>query len=338
MKIKRLYINNYKSLVNFELIEPNPFSVFVGPNAAGKSNVFEALEFFNHGSLLSTYPGLFGGKKSIAHRNHTEENISISLELDDLAPIKLTLKPLKDERKEFEILEGGQFNSTVISGKKTRDTQKELALKNQFLSGFSRIFINRPDLVKVKSNGDLQLRIDGGNLENVLLRLLKDEVKRESMIEWLQAMVPELEKVEVVKSEVSSDLYLRVYETHLKEPLGKDLISDGTFNLIALLTPMFQSDEPQFLCIEEPENGLNPYVLRELVEYFREGCEEKGHYIWLNTHSPFIVRELQPKEIILVEKKQGVTKAKRVRHDLKLKTMPMDEAWLTNVLGGGLPW
>ncbi|MBK9015267.1 MAG: AAA family ATPase [Saprospiraceae bacterium] len=47
MKIKRLYINNYKSLVNFELVEPNPFSVFVGPNAAGKSNVFEALEFLS---------------------------------------------------------------------------------------------------------------------------------------------------------------------------------------------------------------------------------------------------------------------------------------------------
>gem|GEM_PF-6184355 len=31
MKIKRLYINNYKSLVNFELVEPNSFSVFVGP-------------------------------------------------------------------------------------------------------------------------------------------------------------------------------------------------------------------------------------------------------------------------------------------------------------------
>lgn len=45
MKIKRLYINNYKSLVDFELVEPNPFSVFVGPNAAGKSNIFEASPF-----------------------------------------------------------------------------------------------------------------------------------------------------------------------------------------------------------------------------------------------------------------------------------------------------
>ncbi|HVA98121.1 MAG TPA: AAA family ATPase, partial [Bacteroidia bacterium] len=43
MKIREINIKNYKSLVNFKLSSPNAFSVFVGPNAAGKSNIFEAL-------------------------------------------------------------------------------------------------------------------------------------------------------------------------------------------------------------------------------------------------------------------------------------------------------
>jgi predicted ATPase len=338
MKIKRLYINNYKSLVDFELLEPNPFSVFVGPNAAGKSNVFEALEFFNFGNLVSLYPGLFGGKKSICHRNFPQDDVSISLELDGLPPFFLKLKPSADSNKDFEQIEGNHDGTTVISGKQTKQIQKELALKRQFFQNFSRLFVNRPDLVKVKTNGDRKLRIDAGNLENVLLRLLQDEHQNENINDWLQNLIPELERIEVVKSELSADLYLRIFEKHLKEPIPKDLISDGTFNIVAILTALFQSDEPQFLCIEEPENGLTPYVQRELIEFFREICEEKGHYIWLNTHSPFIVKQLHPKEIILLDKKEGITKAKQLDQNLKFKSMPMDEAWLTNSLGGGLPW
>ena len=44
MKLKRLEIHNYKSLRNV-VIEPAPLSVFVGPNAAGKSNLADALDF-----------------------------------------------------------------------------------------------------------------------------------------------------------------------------------------------------------------------------------------------------------------------------------------------------
>jgi predicted ATPase len=47
----------------------------------------------------------------------------------------------------------------------------------------------------------------------------------------------------------------------------KELISDGTYNILALLTAVFQSDEPQFLCIEEPENGLTPDVIKEMVNF-----------------------------------------------------------------------
>lgn len=338
MKIKRLYINNYKSLVDFELLEPNPFSVFVGPNAAGKSNVFEALEFFNFGKLISLYPGLFGGKKSICHRNFPQEDVSITLELNGLSPFFLKLKPSNSPNKDFEQIEGNHDGTTLSTEKLTTVVQNELALKHQFFQNFSRLFVNRPDLVKVKTNGDSKLRIDAGNLENVLYRLLQDDRHKENINDWLQNMIPELERIEVVKSELSAELHLRVFEKHLKEPISKELISDGTFNIIVILTVLFQSDEPQFLCIEEPENGLTPYVLRELVEFFREICEERGHYIWINTHSPFLVRQLKPHEIVLLEKKQGITVPKKVRPDLNLMAMPLDEAWLTNVLGGGLPW
>ncbi|MEO6687042.1 MAG: AAA family ATPase, partial [Dyadobacter sp.] len=90
-------------------------------------------------------------------------------------------------------------------------------------------------------------------------------------------------------------------------------------------------------CIEEPENGLTPDVIKELVILFRNACEEKGHYIWLNTHSQTLVSQLTSDEIITVDKVKGKTKIKQFKgkdfHGLR-----MDEAWLTNSLGSGLPW
>lgn len=85
-----------------------------------------------------------------------------------------------------------------------------------------------------------------------------------------------------------------IYESNFKEPFTKHLISDGTYNILCLLTAVFQNKEPQFLCVEEPENGLNPKVIKELVNLCRTKCEEEGHYIWLNTHSQTLVSALKP--------------------------------------------
>jgi predicted ATPase len=47
MRLKRIEIDNYKSLRGV-VMEPGPLSVLVGPNAAGKTNFCEALDFLAH--------------------------------------------------------------------------------------------------------------------------------------------------------------------------------------------------------------------------------------------------------------------------------------------------
>ncbi len=175
------------------------------------------------------------------------------------------------------------------------------------------------------------------NLEKVLKRILKEELKKEEIIEWLSLFIPEFEDVFVESSELSRTDTLIIKEKHSEKYFTKDLISDGTYNILAILTAIFQSDEPQFLCIEEVENGLNPKVVRELVHFFRNACEEKGHYIWLNTHSQTLLAELKEEELIIVDKKEGATQIKQFKTG-DFFGLIADEALLTNVLGGGIPW
>jgi predicted ATPase len=299
MTIKELKIKGYKSIGEITLHSPNPFTVFVGANGAGK------IEFNVD----------LGGVKPRFHLRPKMVNGSLSF-------------------GNFSFSDYGEsYRNSFNNG---LETSKSFHVEEYFqLTKFTRLFIGKQN--KINTVNDVQLAFGASNLESVLKRIFrKGEIKAE-IIEILQLLIPEFESIDIVAEELSGTDNLAIYEKTLKKPLTKRLISDGTYNILAILAAIYQSDTPQFLCIEEPENGLNPKVVRELVNIIRTQCTEKGHYIWLNTHSQTLVSELRPEEIILVDKVNGMTQTKQVT-DVDLHGLRMDEALLTNSLGGGIPW
>jgi predicted ATPase len=153
----------------------------------------------------------------------------------------------------------------------------------------------------------------------------------------LQFVIPEFKNIEIRQDKLTGEEKILIYEDFSSKPFSGNLISDGTQNSISLITALFQSNDPQFLLIEEPENGLNPKVIKEFVQVCRELTKEKGHTIWLATHSQSVVAEIKPEEAILIYKEKGITNVKQFL-DLNLHNLKMDDAWLSNVLGGGIPW
>lgn len=321
MKIKKLHIKNFKSLVDLEIVEPNPFTVFVGANGVGKSNIFEALEFLLWSDSDKNRLRIFGSAENLQNRQTDDHVYQLKLESEEHS---FSMKG--------RYFYGDEFESEGITGSAHRKDKFEL-----FSKSFSRYFIGKLDYQKINYKDSLKLNFANTNLEKVLKRLLENVSKREEITEYLQLMIPGFEKVEIHSDNIGGTDSLLIYEIGSKKPFRKSLISDGTYNILCLLTAVYQSDEPQFLCIEEPENGLNPFVIKELVTLFRNACEENGHYIWLNTHSQSLVEALTPEEIILVDKKNGQTKIKQIQ-DMNLHGLPMDEAWISGALGGGVPW
>lgn len=337
MKIKKLHIKNFKSIADLEIIEPSPFTVFVGPNGAGKSNIFEALEFLSFQSNIGFYQSflnLFGGVSSIHNRN-SSGNIVFEIKIDDeefnLGVAYAVAKILPENQNAFNDPRIPVPYGNILNRENIEYFEKKYA------NIFSRIFIRNKVIEKIPIKGDSRLSTSCDNLEKVIKHLLQDESKREEIVEWLSLFIPGFENLEILSSELSGTDTLLMYEKGTKKPFTKDLLSDGTFNILALLAAVYQSDEPQFLCIEEPENGLNPFVIRKLVDFFRQACEDKGHYIWLNTHSQTLVECLTPEEIIVVDKVGGETKIKQIK-GMNLHGLDMAEVWLSGALGGGTPW
>jgi predicted ATPase len=349
VKITSLHIQNFKSLADFRIENPDPFTVFVGANGVGKSNLFEALElryYLLNYSLNSV--NLFGRHSELLHFDVDPDDIDIILSLEILFDtISSSIKifyDFYDHDYQIDFSVASEFDSYYIKRDFDRernqfqellkDRQKEI---QQFYIAFSRIFIGNQRLVKMNKADDSRLNIDCSNLEKVLKRILKNEDVREEFLEWLGLFIPEFKDIQVHSDNISGTDSLLLYEKNSSRPFTKNLTSDGTYNILCLLTAVYQSDAPQFLCLEEPENGLNPYVVKELVNFFRQQCKEKGHYIWLNTHSQTLVNHLHPEELIVLNKINGKTVPKQFSSQ-DLQGIPMDEAWLTNVLGGGVPW
>lgn len=340
MKIKKLHIQNYKSLVNLEILEPNPFTVFAGSNGAGKSNIFEALEFLTY--LEKADPNfvipLFGNGEDILFRGTTSNKLKFSFEFENV-----THESELNFIVENGVIQPFNYRTPHVNFNKVEDPNVNHLKSDtdfiQFINNHSRIFLKNSDLVKQKNSTSQRLALDCSNLEKVLARLLRDTSIREDFMGWLDLLIPGFSNIEIVSEQPRGNDTLIIYEKGTNKPFTKNLLSDGTWNILALLTAVYQSDErnPQFLCIEEPENGLNPKVQKELVNLFRQKCEDEGHYIWLNTHSQTIVNQLTPKELILVDKVDGETKIKQLT-DFDLHGLTMDEAWLTNSFGGGIPW
>lgn len=362
MKIKRLQINNFKSLVDFELRDLKSFCAFVGPNASGKSNIFEALEFTNYFIRYGQEaPAFFGGVQNIFSFNvqrsdsHSISDLTSQLNFsyyfEDNIFLSLGAYILSTDTERFTATRsnGLSANGLGLIPFEIRDIEKRNKFidqwKNdrpyhgdfeQFVDNFSRVFVGKFFLNRGPQSST-RLAGDASNLAQILGAILENKEKKDDFIEWARLLIPEFKEIEVRKSNINGEYDFFIHEKGTDKPFPRNLISDGTYNILSLMAAVYQNTQPQFLCIEEPENGLHPQAIELLVDFFREKCEEEGHHIWLNTHSQTLVRSLEIDEIILVNKINGQTQAKQLRKEdeVNIKT---DEAWLTNALGGGVLW
>lgn len=350
MKIKKLHIQNFKSLVDFQLEDMPQFCAFVGPNASGKSNIFEALEFLNFILLFGhDASSFFAPKTSLVSYTSHLNNIDYKISFLNGIDIVYGFKFITRDDSALYTYTSSTYGSPSVSGFKSKNDRgdnviiwKESGILYNdefeiFIDNFSRIFVGKDNLKKINQPNSDKLLIDASNTAQILGQVFQDDVKREDFIEWLRILIPEFENIEVKKNEFDGSFHIFVKEKTHDKHFPVTLLSDGTKNILALMAAVYQSNQPQFLCIEEPENGLHPHAIELLVDFFREKCETEGHHIWLNTHSPTLVRCLAIDEVITVNKINGETKARQFKKE-EAVNMKMDEAWLTNALGGGVSW
>ena len=215
--------------------------------------------------------------------------------------------------------------------------------QNKELQGLKNVKIFRIDPFTIKNrrstaNNLEELNRDGSNIAAVLEKLEKNNELREQIIEWMSLIVPEMKKVSVKTQNIDSSKGL-FFEEDSGNRFPTHMVSDGTIYALCLLVAVLtRVKQPGITIIEEPERGLHPKAISELIDFIREHASPH-HPIILTTHSESVVRSLELEELYFVSKSQGKTQIKDVRKSgVDKNKIPLDTAWLTNLLGGGLPW
>ena len=130
-----------------------------------------------------------------------------------------------------------------------------------------------------------------------------------------------------------------------------DELSEGTIYFLALLSIIHQPSPPSLLLLEEPEKGIHPRRIHEVIDYIFELSNNKNIQVIMTTHSPQVVDEFNdiPEAVHVFEMEDGITSIKNLQKDIideahkksREKKLPeinfsksLGEHWSLGFLGG----
>ena len=371
MNIQRLEVKGFKSIAELSLEHVAPLMVLAGANGAGKSNVVDALALF--GAIVKRGASQairdFGGFSQIhcfKHRKQQRTTVSFAVKIDIQGNLYDYALKIMQIDKQPQIVESLKVNDlTVIDRKADGDTKIALSdgLPLQVLPDYpnhmtalmllsqsplytflTNINVFRIDPLAAKrpdsSNTDATaLDSHGNNIATMLSVLEKKPEFRQQVLDWIELIVPSMENVATEKQRLDGSTVITFKEEGTRTRFPAQLISDGTIYTLCILTAVLsRADQLGITIIEEPERGIHPKAIGELVQLMRENAS-LTHPLILTTHSESIVRHLNLDELWLVSKEEGRTQLKSVTDSQVNKSdIPLDTAWLTNLFDGGLPW
>lgn len=365
MKIQRIKIKNFKSIVEIELNDISNFSIFAGSNGAGKSNIFESIEFFKSIIELGINSAIkkYGGYDSIHSRKMRKENarkflFEIDLQQSKTYKFKLEAIDLDGDASlketfivDDKVVAKRDGSDAYVYGKKIDlSISKEQTILNlivdesgevlKFIKAIQRYAID-PNLAREPDDitSDVVLDKYASNITTVLANIEKINPNAVSeIIETMQLLVPSLENIKTQKEKLINKMVATFKEEGSRDTFPARLVSDGTIYALSILAIIYSNNDG-IVMIEEPERGLHPKAISELVEFFRE--KSINFPIFINTHNEAILKKALPQEVFIVSKKDGKTELFNVLNrypNYDYKEMDINEMWLSNMFGEGLPW
>ncbi|OQX02393.1 MAG: ABC transporter ATP-binding protein [Thiothrix lacustris] len=368
--INLIRLQGYKSVANATVEEATPFAVLAGPNGSGKSNLADGLAFFGTVVAQGAKQAIrqFGGYNQMHCYKFKKEkartvSLELKLQLDGSAYhyfIKIYQLDTTPQLEEKLIIDGEvqlQRERGDPPGIRPKPDQLMIALPypddmsglnmfpfspiRDFMTNirvfrFDPLGAKEPDMLSADAT---ELDTHGRNVATMLSVLEKKAELREQILEWIELLVPGMEKVKTEQQKLDGRTIIKFKEEGMKTFLPANLISDGTIYALCILTAVLSRAKGQGMTIiEEPERGIHPQAIAELVSLMRANASPE-HPVWVTTHSESVVRSATADELWLINKVDGKTELKNAgKNSVPLGNMNLDKAWLMNFFDGGLPW
>jgi predicted ATPase len=324
--LKSIYIDNFKSLVNFNLNFNDPLTVLIGLNGAGKTTLLQALDFLH---------ALFVGGTNVwlKARDWTPDDVfsSAARSEENAKDVQLSFQLVFAFLDLGEVEWSGQYqnNQTKVLNEKVTLNGETITLPKLaapiFVPQGKDAYVMVPSVIKYE--GSIFSVLDFS--QNVLLKKFQHamlglrflvsssnaaeisptwtEEQRTSLLNDLKIFYPGV-KTLAMREAVPDYFELVVQDQHTKT--GSRHLGRGMLRILAILAQM--QTEQSCVLLEEIENGINPEMIARLVEYLLNAPKQ----VIFTTHSPLILNympdERAKESVVLIYKNpQGITCATR---------------------------
>lgn len=182
--------------------------------------------------------------------------------------------------------------------------------------------------------------MDGGDNLTSVLYLMKNDPKYQDAFEEYESALrrafPAFQELRFPPAGGQGKTILSWKVSTTKRLVEASVLSDGMLRFMCLLAALYDPEPPSLLCIDEPEAGLHPQLLRLLASVIR-GASERIQII-ITTHSADLLSYLKtPEAVMVVESKNGISELQRLDEErLKgwLEEYTLGELWEQGELGG----
>jgi predicted ATPase len=329
MRIRRLRLENWKNFRSVDVELPER-AFLVGPNAAGKSNLLDAIRFLGEVAR----PGAGGLQAAVSSERRqgmsqirslharTKSDVAIEVEVGtDASQWRYRLEMNADKHAAKVVREVVHRDGKVLLTRPSAGDQQDPALLAQthleqlsanaafrplaeFLARITYLHLV-PQLLRDPQRFEL---VGGDRLGSDFLRRLANTPKKSresrlrSICKAMQVAVPTLEQLQV-ENDKSGVPHLRGQFKHWRPNAGwqdERQFSDGTLRLVALLWILTEDQMP--LLLEEPELSLNSAVVREIPRLLHRATQVRPRQILVSTHSADLLadRGIALEEILMV--------------------------------------
>jgi hypothetical protein len=329
--IKTIEIEGFKSLEKVRL-ELGGLNLFIGANASGKSNFFDALrvlqgigygftvdEIFNgkpKGASSEVWEGIRGGSAQAAYaRRHVRDSASsrvaamrFSLCIQTSPPHAFVYENVI-VATEGIIQKESLFDRGILLFDVSADARVSMLLDHwmyfnheEDVGSFLRALVNMqrvdpsPEILRQYSQSRSAQRLGerGENFAALVKSVLADDDLRSAYLSWLRQLTPlELDDVTILEGALGEPLFAL---KEGNETLPAPILSDGTLRFAAMTAAFFQSDMPSIITIEEIENGIHPSRLRLLIELLKSQTCGTDLQVFATTHSPVVLAWLDEED------------------------------------------
>jgi predicted ATPase len=165
------------------------------------------------------------------------------------------------------------------------------------------------------SGPEVRLWPAGDNVWSVL-RNLHDRRSRDDRFDmimgYMKRAFPSFEDIALEQTGPGS-VYASFIEKDRSRPILASGVSDGHLQLLLILTALFSEgrDRETLILLDEPETSLHPWAIAVLAEAIK-GAAERSRQVLVATHSPVLISQFSPNEIIVAELEEGRTRLRRL--------------------------